>query len=158
MKQKEMSHVLKALTVLSVFACLVLMVVVLPFLAVHYVGDPADTYLYWPFLLISWSGFLPILVISAIAWGLFREIGQDNSFCEKNAQRLRLISYLAVVGVAIWLAGVAFIVLTGVPAMGIIVAFLMAMTIMLVLAITSTCLSHLTAKAAALKLEQDLTV
>ena len=158
MKQKEMSYVLKVLAVVSALACLALMLVVLPLLAQAYLGEPETTLLYWPFLAISWAGLIPIIALAGIAWGVFTEIGRDNSFCEKNAARLRSMSYLSAGCILVWLVGIVFIAVTGVSAIGIMLAFTVAMALMIIMATVCACLSHLTAKAALIKQENDLTV
>ncbi|MCL2889297.1 MAG: DUF2975 domain-containing protein [Eggerthellaceae bacterium] len=158
MKQKEMSYLLKILSIFTILACLVFMFVALPFLAQSYLNATQASSLYWPFLVISWLGLAPIIVLAILAWGIFTEIGSDNSFCEKNAARLRLMSYLSAFCVVVWIAGVVFIVLSGIIAVGIILSFTVALAIMLVLAIVCACLSHLTVKAAFIKQENDLTV
>jgi len=158
MKQKEMSYVLKMLAVLSAVACLALMFVVLPLLAQIYLGLPETQKLYWPFLVISWVGLIPLIALACVAWGIFTEIGRGNSFCEKNAARLRSMSYLSAVCALIWLAGVLFVAISRIPAIGIMLAFTVAMALMIIMAVVCACLSHLTAKAADIKQENDLTV
>ncbi|MCL2826268.1 MAG: DUF2975 domain-containing protein [Eggerthellaceae bacterium] len=158
MKQKEISSMLKALAVVSVVACLALMFVALPLLARTYLDSLQASALYWPFLAVSWVGLAPLVAIAAIAWSIFTEIGRDNSFCEKNASRLRLMSYISTFCIAVWLAGVLFIALSGAAAMGILLAFTVAMALMIFMAVVCACLSHLTAKAALIKQENDLTV
>ncbi|MDR2721858.1 MAG: DUF2975 domain-containing protein [Coriobacteriaceae bacterium] len=158
MKQKEMSYVLKVISVVVVLACLALMFLVLPLLAKVYIGDPQTVVLYWPFLIFSWIALAPIIFLVFIAWGIFNDIGRDNSFSEKNAARLRTMSYLSAFSILIWLAGLLYFAFSGFAALGVLFAFTVAMAVMIVMAVVCACLSHLTAKATRLKQENDLTV
>ncbi|MCL1799476.1 MAG: DUF2975 domain-containing protein [Eggerthellaceae bacterium] len=158
MKQKEMSYVLKAIDGTVIVACLVLMFFILPRLAGDSLGGPQVFAAYWPFLAFSWIGLAPLVFLAVIAWGIFSDIGRDNSFSERNAARLRAMSYLSAATILVWLGGLAYFAFSGLSVLGIMLAFAVAMAIMVVMAVVCACLSHLTAKAAQIKHENDLTV
>lgn len=159
MKQKELSRWLRAIVVFGWVCCALLSAVVMPLLAREAAVEAPDfAYLRWPCLVIFWIGMVPVALALWHAWGIFTEIGRDNSFCEENARRLRAISLLALADTL--LCGLSAIILFVCGALhpGIFLLLVLIAVIGLGMFVASAALSHLTWKAVALKEENDLTI
>ena len=159
MKQRELSRWLRGIVVFGWFCCVLLSAVIVPMLAREAAADaPEFSYLMWPCLGLFWLGM--ILVICALwhAWKIFVQIGRDNSFCEENARRLRVISLLALADTILCAVAAVLLLICGALHPGILVLLILAAVIGLGFFVASAALSYLTWKAAALKEENDLTV
>jgi hypothetical protein len=93
MQQKELSVWLRAVVILIFLCCLFLAFIVIPEQSDEYLmRHPDYAPLFLPGLIFFWVTLLPVFASLLLAWRIFAEIGRDNSFCEKNALRLRGIS------------------------------------------------------------------
>ncbi len=152
MKQREMSYVLKMIDAIALAVCLVLVFVVVPNLELSGLMPPGSVWLFF-------MGVAPMLIIGCRAWGIFSDIGKDKSFTDRNAKRLRFMAYVAAVDVLLWLSvAIVFSVFTPSGSLGPIVMSLVGLIGAVFIAALCAALSHLTAKAAALKTENDLVV
>ncbi|MDR0514250.1 MAG: DUF2975 domain-containing protein [Coriobacteriaceae bacterium] len=158
MKHKEMSRILKAIDAVTALACLALAFLVLPPTAQARFDVAGMDWLYLPFLAFTWVGILPFVALAVIAWGVFSDIGRDNSFSLRNAARLRVMGYIAACDTLVWLCALVFFAWVRFPASVIIITVAAAIALCVILAVVCVSLSHLTAKAALLKAENDLTV
>ena len=99
---------------------------------------------------------IPIAIALVLFWNICTEIGKDNSFCHKNANRLTGIGFCALTDTAYCAVGtVTLEILAGSPVW---VLGLMVCSIGLAIALAAFLLSHLVLKAADLKAENDLTI
>lgn len=163
MGQKELSILLKAVvTVLAVFLAAVLVFFV-PMLSAtvleYYEGDTPPTIFFGYVIpgIVALSA-LPGFAALWLAWGIFSEIGRNNSFCDKNARSLKLISRLALMDTCVY-AVMSVVVLALGPKHPSVPLIFVAITLFGA-AVTTVCaaLSHLTRKAADLKNDNDLTI
>lgn len=101
---------------------------------------------------------IPCFAALWLAWRIFTEIGRNNSFCDANARRLRLISRLALADTVVYVVLSVFLCFLGIAHPSIVLV--MSAIILFGAAITVVCaaLSHLTKKAADLKSDNDLTI
>ena len=159
MRQKELSVWLRVIVVLIGAAVIFLAVVFVPdagrTLAAR---DPEFGHLYRPCLICIWITVLPVLAALCAAWLIFAEIGRDNSFCLKNAARLRLICFLAVADTVLYIAGGVTLALLGALDPGFFIILVCVVFMGFSLSVAAAALSHLTRKAAMLKAENDLTI
>ena len=159
MKQKELSVWLRAIVVLIGAAVLFLALVFVPDLGQEAARqNHSYAYLYWPYLIFIWCTTLPVFAALVIAWRIFGEIGRDNSFCLKNARRLRAISILALADTLLyilWAVALGFIHLLH-PS--VLIGSVCIVFMGLAMTVGTAALSHLTKKAADLKAENDLTI
>lgn len=159
MKQRELSVWIKITAVLGAVCVLFLGGVIAPDIGREFaVSNPDFAHMYAPCLGFIWLTALPVLAVAVCAWLIGGEIGRDNSFCLENAARLRFCCFMAVTDTALYLIG------------GIVLASLHALHIGIALLILGICavgvactvlfasLSHLTARAAAMQSENDLTI
>lgn len=159
MKHKELSLWLRIIVALCWAGCLVLAVYVMPRLAkdcaVYY---PHLAYLRWPCLAGFWAAVAILAAALWEAWLIFGEIGRSNSFCADNAQRLRVISYLAAADTILTLVGTVGLTFLNALHPSIILLMIVILLFGAAATVASAALSHLTAQAAALKAENDLTI
>ena len=169
MKQKELSRWMKVIVVLGFICVLFLDAVWVPELGRDIAWNtPNLEPMFWPCLIYFWISTIPVMVFMALVWQMATEIGRDNSFCMKNALRLRTCSLLAaadtvyyIIGGVVLLSmnllhiGIAIIglglaaALLGFPRLGAVGA---------AISVLCAALSHLTRKAADMRSENDLTI
>lgn len=163
MNQKELSVLLKAVVaVLAVFLAAVLIFFV-PMLG----ANVADYYMGKPFKTVVFGYVVPgIVAVSSVpgfislwlAWGIFTEIGRNNSFCDENAQRLRLISRLALGDTCVYVVLAVAVLAIGPKHPSVPLIFIAITLFGAAVTIACAALSHLTQKAADLKNDNDLTI
>ena len=106
MKQKELSRWMKAIVVLGFICVLFLDAVWVPELGKDLAGNtPELQRMFWPCLIYFWISTIPVMVFMALVWKMATEIGHDNSFCMKNALRLRTCSLLAAADTLYYIIG-----------------------------------------------------
>lgn len=166
MGQKELSLLLKVVVVvLAVFLILALGFFLPPlaqevylFCAEHMSEGAAFALGKCVFPIVIVLSAVPCFASLWLGWGIFTEIGRNNSFCQENARRLRTISRLALMDTVVYIVLFAALFSLGaahpsvVLIYGVIVLFGATMTIV------CAALSHLTKKAADLKSDNDLTI
>jgi uncharacterized membrane protein len=159
MQQKELSVWLRAVVVLVFACCLFLAVIVVPEQSHEYLSrHPEYTPLFLPGLIFFWTTLLPVFASLLLAWRIFTEIGRDNSFCEKNALRLRRISRLALLDTVLYILFAVVQACLGLLHPEFVPMYLAVIFVGVAMTITTAALSHLTRKAADLKSENDLTI
>ena len=159
MKQKELSIWLRAIVVIGFLCVAFLGAVVVPNTGHSLIGsNPQFAFLYTPFHIFIWISAAPVFLCLILVWLMAVEIGRDNSFCLKNAARLKMCSFLSIFDTILYVAGAIALGLMGAlpPVILIMIAGLAAVGA--AIAVCCAALSHLTRKAAELKAENDLTV
>ena len=142
MKQHGFSLWMKAITV----ACAVLGLCLCFLLAPRLIDDLTTTYeelenMFYPGILFVWVTAIPFFAALAEVWLICGEIGRDNSFCVKNALRLRNLSGICALE-CVWL----------------FLFFLFIIFICVSAAVGCAMLSHLVRKAADLRQDSELTI
>lgn len=159
MKQKELSCWLKVLIVVAFICCGAASFYLVPQLGITAVTySLGDEWLYWPCLIFFWLTVIPVLWCLILAWRIAGEIGRDNSFCTENALRLRTVSRLALADTIAYLLAAVLLTLQGSLNLPGLLLFLAVMILGSALAVGMAALSHLIAKAADLKADNDLTI
>lgn len=160
MKQKELAAALKGIVILCLLAGIVLCGLLIPSIGMNVAsGNPEVAWMFWPCLTALWITCLPVLAVLALVWRIATEIGRDNSFCVKNARRLKWICCLALADTGVYLVGaiVLFALFRGLPPF-LLLPFLAVIFVGVAIAVVAAVLSHLIQKAAELKADQDLTI
>jgi len=159
MKQNELSLCLRGVVLLIGAAVIFLAAVFIPLLgdnlALLYPGFERH---YTACVVYVWLTLLPFLSALGIAWRIFSDIGRDMSFSLKNANRLRLICYLALADTLLYIIGAGILAMFSALHPGVLVVILCVIFMGFSLCIASAALSHLCRKAALLKDENDLTI
>ena len=114
----------------------------------------------------AWWGTLAFLYVSAMvgAWALieayliFRDIGRDRSFTQVNADRLRTVSLLALADTILYVAAAGVMLALRALSPGSIVVLGAVILFGAGASAASAALSHLTAKAASIQDDNDLTI
>ncbi|ACV22189.1 Protein of uncharacterised function (DUF3036) [Slackia heliotrinireducens] len=159
MNHIELGTQLKALDIILGICCVVMAFVVMPvkgqqLAALH----PDLAYLFVPCLIGGWIGLAAPLAMTVIAFPMFRNIANGDSFTDENARILKKISYLAGFDVLLLLVAIVVFVFVGALYLGAFMALVTGIVVMGSVAIVAAALSHLTLKAAQLQAENDLTV
>ncbi len=113
---------------------------------------------FWPWLIFIWTSGIPCYLALSYFWKICTRIGEDNSFCEKNAILLSRISYLAVADTIFFFVGNIIFLLLGMNHPGILILSLLIDFLGISIAVASASLSHLVHKAAEIKRENELTI
>ncbi len=159
MNQRELSSWLKALVVLSGTMGIVLCFWLAPTYGQRLaLNDPQLAHLFWPCLIFIWIGCIPVYAALYQAWIIFTNIGNDDSFCEENVRRLKIVSKLSIAEIIMYFgAAVALLIANLIHIQVFIVIFVILFAAIFV-AMSSAALSHLVSKAVALQQENDLTI
>ena len=159
MKQKELSGWLKAIVGLGALCALFLGIVIAPEYGNKFaLVSPELSYTLWPCLVFVWISIVPVAVALVLTWQIASEIGRDNSFCHKNAERLRLICVMALTDTLLYIVGGIYLALSNLLHISIFLLIVGIVSVGAALTVAAAALPHLTRKAADLKSENDLTI
>lgn len=159
MNQRELSIWLKGLLlmsgVLGLFLCFGLAPNMGSTLAE---SDPSRAHLFWPCLLFIWIACIPIYMALYQAWMIFKNVGEDNSFCEENMLRLKKVSRLSIIVVLMYSCAAFWLLIVDLVNFYIFLAIFVILFASIFVAVSSAVLSHLVNKAVELQKENDLTI
>ena len=159
MKQKELSRWMKGIVVLGFICVLFLDAVWVPQLGLDIARETPDLQrMFWPCLIYFWISTIPVMYFMALVWQMASEIGSDNSFCLKNALRLRTCSLLAAADTVYYLVGGVVLLSMGLLHIGIAIIGMGVCAVGAAISVLCAALSHLTRKAADMRSENDLTI
>lgn len=159
MKQKELSRWMKVIVVLGFICVLFLDGVWVPELGRDIAWNtPNLKPMFWPCLIYFWISTIPVMVFMALVWQMATEIGRDNSFCMKNALRLRTCSLLAAADTVYYIIGGVVLLSMNLLHIGIAIIGLGVCAVGAAISVLCAALSHLTRKAADMRSENDLTI
>ena len=159
MSQGELERCLKALDIIVVIACIGVMLAIVPQRCLALAtANPQMAYLVpcgWTLIAVA---TIPIVAVGVLAWRMFSDIGNDDSFSAANTARLIGIGYLACAEAALFALTIVALAIIGVLAEGLTAVLFMAIITSGGLGVVAFALSHFTARAALIKAENDLTV
>lgn len=159
MDQNRLSGWLKAVVIGAGICGTVIYFLFFPYFGRDIVkANPEFLLWYWPWLIFLWSTSIPCYAALVFAWQIAGDIGSNNSFCIKNALRLKAIAQLAAFDSALALIGNFAFMFLNMNHPGV---FLLAMFIIfagIIITVIFAALSHLVFKAAKLREESDLTI
>lgn len=119
---------------------------------------PEISAFFYPWLIFLWISAVPCYAVLFIAWKIFTNIGNDESFTMVNATYLKWVSLLAA-GDSFFFFATNFIFwLFNMNHPGIMIVSLIVVTFGVAIAIIAAALSHLVLKAADLQVQSDLTI
>ena len=111
-----------------------------------------------PWLILIWISAIPCYAVLVLGWKIADNIRMDRSFSYENARYLKWVSYLSMAdAVFVFLANIVFLLLD-MSAAAVMLVICIIVFIGISISICSAALSHLVAKAADIKEENDLTV
>lgn len=159
MKRIELSKWLKFIIAFSALIGIFLCLFIAPDLGREAVSmNPELHYMYWPSLIFIWITAVPFYTALFKLWSICEEIYKDNSFCMKNAVRLKDVCKLALSECILYLLAIILLSFYKVLHPGILIIILFIIFIGISVAVVSAALSHLVEKASDLKDENDLTI
>jgi hypothetical protein len=159
MDQSRLSKWLKTVIIGTGICGIVIYFFVFPYLGHDIIGsNPEFSSWYWPWLIFLWVTAIPCYVALVCGWKVADEISKDNSFCVKNARRLRLISIMAAADSAFVFIGNIVFLLLNMNHPGVILIALFIVFAGIVITVVSAALSHLVLKAAKLREENEFTI
>ena len=159
MRQKELALALRGIVVLCLLAGAALGGLLVPALGLELVREfPEVAWLFWPCLIGFWLTCLPVLAALVLVWRMAARIGRDNSFCMKNALRLRTCSLLAAADTVYYIIGGVVLLSMNLLHIGIAIIGLGVCAVGAAISVLCAALSHLTRKAADMRSENDLTI
>ena len=159
MTQKALARWLKGIIILVGLCGLVVYFVLLGMFGAGIARqNPEFAYCFWPWLIFLWSTAIPCYCALGFCWRVAWIIGWDRSFSMDNARCLRWVSRLAL-GDTIWFFGGNLVLLClNMNHPGVVLLSLIVVAFGIAVTVAAAALSHLVAKAAAMKDENDLTI
>ena len=155
MKQKELSVWLR----LGALCVLFLALVFVPSVGQDIAGEnPNLAPAYLPCLIFFWVTTVPVYAFIVLVWLIAVDIGRDNSFCRKNADRLRACSLLALLDTVLYLLAAVVLAYFHLLHISLIIGGVVLCAIGSAVSVCCAALSHLTRKAADMQSENDLTI
>ncbi len=157
MSQKSLSKMLKGITALTLLLCVCLYFAAIPLVGRRLAIGEFSGY-FWPWLLFLWGTALPVFAGLALLWKICCEIQANRAFCAANANRLALISGLAVGDVLYFFAGSVLLLLVNKSHPSVLLASLLVDFVGIAASILAALLSRLVRRAAELQEENALTI
>mgnify|MGYP000938538826 CR=1 FL=1 len=159
MDQTRLSKWLKAVIIGTGICGSVIYFFVCPYFGCSMTGTyPEFSSWYWPGLIFLWATAIPCYTVLVYGWKIVDEISKDNSFCVKNARRLKVISILAAADSTFVFIGNIVFLLLNMNHPGVFLLALLVVFAGIVITVVSAALSHLVLKAAKLREENELTI
>lgn len=159
MKQRGFSLWLKAITLTCTILGLCLCFLLAPMLIENLTAAHAELEdMFYPGMVFVWITAVPFFAALAEVWLICGEIGRDNSFCIKNALRLRTLSGICALECILYLAGILLLLIKGASEPWLFLFFLFVIFICVSAAVGCAMLSHLVRKAADLRQDSELTI
>lgn len=159
MNQLKLSKWLKAVIIGTGICGTIIYFYVFPFWGRDMIAsNPEFASWYWPWLIFLWLTSIPCYATLVCSWKIAKEIENDNSFCRKNANLLKLISILASIDSAFLFAGNIVLLLLKMNHPGVVLLAFFVVFAGITVTITAAALSHLVLKAAILREENELTI
>lgn len=159
MEQKKLAKLLKGIVIGVGVGGLVFYCCLVPMIGQSIIaGYPEYSGWFYPWLIVLWVTGIPCYAALVFGWKIAGSIGRDESFTEKNASRLKMISYLAIAdSVFFFLVNVVFWLLN-MNHPGMVLCSLGIAFVGVSIAVGAAVLSHLVKKAAVLQKESELTI
>lgn len=159
MKQASLSHWLKFAIVSLAGLGLLVYGLVLPLSGLSIAGNnPEMAYRFWPWLILFWLTAIPCYAALVLGWKIASDIGQDRSFSDANARRMKWISNLALGDVLLFFLGNLVLFFLSMSHPGVFLLSLLPDMLGVAIAVCAAALSHLIYKSARLQQDADLTV
>ncbi|HBM98777.1 MAG TPA: DUF2975 domain-containing protein [Ruminococcus sp.] len=159
MSQKSLSKWMKIILFIFGLCGIAIFGLVIPVIG----SDLKNEYLEFAFAFIPWLVFILIMAIPCYAvlvlgWKIASSIGNDNSFSNANAKRLKYVSVIALVTSIYNFAGNVVFLLLNMNHPSILIFSLFVTFVGIAISAASAILSYLVRKAAKLQEQSDLTI
>ncbi|QPQ30563.1 DUF2975 domain-containing protein [Lysinibacillus sp. JNUCC 51] len=159
MKQKELSRWLKLIIICCALFGLLFCVYVGPQTGKEVLLDSEELLaLYKPFIAFMWITGIPFFIALTLGWKICTDIGSNQDFTVANADRLKIISVLAMIEGVIYVAALLYIFAIGSYHTDVLVIMLLILFFAIVISVFTSMLSYLVRKASEIKQDNDLTI
>ena len=119
---------------------------------------PEAAYLKWPGLIGVWVIALMCYAVLGNFWMICSRIGEDNSFCNENADCMKRMSMISFVVAALLTVAAVFLGVCGFLGIAYFIVYFFVTCVAVGVGVVCLALSALIRRAAQLKEENDLTI
>jgi hypothetical protein len=159
MRQKELSVWLKLIIVICGFFGLLLCIYFSPEIGKNILLNSEDLkILYNPFITFIWITGIPFFIALVLGWQICSDIGSDQAFSVKNANKLKIISILSMIEGVLYVGALLYIFVVGSYHTYVLIFLLLVLFFSVVISVFTSMLSHLVRKASEIKQDNDLTI
>lgn len=110
------------------------------------------------FIVFIWTAGIPFFIALILGWQICSDIGYDQAFTIKNADRLRKISILSMIESVLYVFALLYLLISGGYNASILMVLLPILFFSFVITIFTSMLSYLVRNASELKQDNDLTI
>lgn len=121
-------------------------------------ADQSLAHLYTPFLIFIWVTGIPFFISLRLGWQICSDIYAGDAFTLPNANRLKWISFHAMMEGVLYIGALVYFFTAGGYAVNAVIAMLLILFFAITIAVFTSMLSHLVRNASELKQENELTI
>lgn len=159
MKQKELSVWLKLIIIVCGFFGLLFCIYFGPETGRKILLNSENLKtLYNPFITFIWITGIPFFIALVLGWKICSDIGSDQAFTVKNADRLKIISVLSMIEGVLYVGALFYFFVVGSYHTNVLFILLLILFFSVVISVFTSMLSHLVRKASEIKQDNDLTI
>ncbi|MET4559591.1 DUF2975 domain-containing protein [Lysinibacillus parviboronicapiens] len=159
MKQRELSRWLKLIIVFCGFFGLLFCIYVGPETGRELLLDAENLKgMYKPFTIFIWVTGIPFFIALVFGWKICSDVGWNRDFTIINADRLKIISVLAMLEGVLYVVALLFLFVSGSFHTNVLAILLLILFFAVVIAVFTSLLSYLVRKASDIKQDNDLTI
>ena len=159
MSQKSLSKWMKVILFIFGLCVIAIFGLVTPVIGIDLKNEnPEFSYAFIPWLVFILIMAIPCYTVLVFGWKIASDIGNDDSFSNTNAKRLRNVSVLALATSLYFFAGNVIFLLLNMNHPGILIASLFITFVGVAISAASAILSYLVKKAAKLQEQSDWTI
>jgi hypothetical protein len=159
MRQKELSVWLKLIIVICGFFGLLFCIYFSPEIGRKILLNSDNLKkLYNPFITFIWITGIPFFIALILGWQICSDIGSNQTFTVRNADRLKIISILSMIEGVLYVGALLYLFVVGSYQTNALIVLLLILFFSVVISIFTSMLSHLVRKASEIKQDNDLTI
>ncbi|MED0987730.1 DUF2975 domain-containing protein [Bacillus paramycoides] len=110
------------------------------------------------FIVFIWITGIPFFITLVLGWQICSDIGYDQAFTVKNANRLRRVSILSMIESVLCIYTLLYLLISGDYNTNILIVLLPILFFAIVISIVTSMLSYLFRNASEIKQDNDLTI
>lgn len=114
--------------------------------------------LYKPFIAFIWITGILFFTALSLGWKICKDIGSNQDFTVANADRLKIISVLAMIEGVLYIAALLYIFSVGSYHTNVLVIMLLILFFTIIISVFTSMLSYLVRKESEIKHDIDLTI
>jgi Protein of unknown function (DUF2975) len=114
--------------------------------------------LYKPFIVFIWLTGIPFYISLILGWKICMEISINQAFSIKNADRLKQISFLAMIECFLYFVALIYLFIVKSISTNMLIIILLILFFAFVISVLTSILSQLVREANKIKTDNDLTI